>query len=78
MAKTITSKELIAFKIGARARKFAVEGFAIEGYEYLYTALAESKTSDNELNALLQNELLKLEKCVSNIQNEEEGIEPVD
>lgn len=71
MQKTLTSKELIAFKIGARARKFAIEGFAIEGYEYLYTALEESKTADFELNGLLEKELIKLEKCVSEIDEED-------
>src|SRR5579862_9327264 len=48
-----TMKETRAFKIGARARKFALEGCVIEGYEILYTALAESKTADPELHALL-------------------------
>ena len=78
MQKTLTSKQMIAFKIGARARKFAVEGFAIEGYEYIYTALEESKTTDLELNSLLQNELIKLEKCVSDIDEEESrGMNPL-
>ena len=52
----LTVKETRAFKIGARARKFALEGCVIEGYEILCTALAESKTEDLELYTLLTTE----------------------
>lgn len=68
---SLTTKETIAFKIGARARKFATEGFPIEGYEYLYTAIAEAKESDSELYALLQAELEKYEKRVEALEDEE-------
>jgi hypothetical protein len=57
-----TMKEMRAFKIGARARKFAVEGCPIEGYEVLYTAIAEAKQVDPELHTLLTGELEKYEK----------------
>lgn len=58
-------KEMRAYKIGARARKFALEGCVIEGYEILYTALAESKTDDPELHALLTVEFEKYERRVT-------------
>ncbi len=56
-----TTKEMIAFKIGARARKFAMEGCPIEGYEVLYSYLAAYEQSDPELHRLLQTELEKYE-----------------
>jgi len=56
---------MIAFKIGARARKFVTEGCLIEGYEILYTALAEAKETDPELYAFLQTELEKFERRVA-------------
>ena len=63
MTKTPPSlKEMRAFKIGARARKFAMEGCPIEGYEVLYTALAESKEEDPELHTLLVREMEKYEQ----------------
>ena len=55
-------KEMIAFKIGARARKYLIEGCPIDGYEFLLTALAESKASDAALHALLITEMAKFEK----------------
>jgi hypothetical protein len=58
-------KETRAFKIGARARKFALEGCVIEGYEILCTALAESKTDDPELYILLTSEYDKYERRVA-------------
>lgn len=60
-----TVKETRAFKIGARARKFALEGCVIEGYEILYTALSESQTADPELHELLNAEFIKYERRVS-------------
>jgi hypothetical protein len=61
-----TDKEIVAFKIGARARKFANEDCVIEGYELLYTAIAEARDSgDEEMHALLQRELAKYEKRVA-------------
>jgi hypothetical protein len=60
-----TDKELIAFKIGARAKKFLGEECPIEGYEILYTAIAEVKESgDEEMHRLLLRELEKYEKRV--------------
>lgn len=61
----LTVKETRAFKIGARARKFALEGCVIEGYEILYTALAESKSDDPELHILLTTEYEKYERRVA-------------
>jgi len=57
----LSSKQMIAFKIGARARKFAVEGCPIEGYDYLYGCLADAKAHDAELHALLEVEAHKYE-----------------
>ncbi|HLV80017.1 MAG TPA: hypothetical protein VKT32_07020 [Chthonomonadaceae bacterium] len=65
------AKQMIAFKIGARARKFALEGCPIEGYEILYTALAEAKAADLELYTLLQTELEKYERRVASLDEEE-------
>ncbi|HZT42701.1 MAG TPA: hypothetical protein VFA07_11100 [Chthonomonadaceae bacterium] len=64
------AKQMIAFKIGARARKFALEGCPIEGYEILYTALAEAKETDPELYTLLQTELEKYERRVASLDEE--------
>ena len=63
-----TMREMRAFKIGARARKFALEDCAIEGYEVLLTALAEAKETDPELYPLLQAELVKYERRLEAIQ----------
>lgn len=65
------AKQMIAFKIGARARKFALEGCPIEGYEILYTALAEARETDPELHTLLQAELEKYERRVASLDEEE-------
>jgi hypothetical protein len=63
-----SAKQLIAFKIGARARKLAGEDCVIEGYEMLLTAIAESKESgDSELLALLERELEKYEEYVAKL-----------
>ena len=64
-------KALIAFKIGARARKFLLEGCPVEGYEILLTALAESKLGDPALHALLQAELAKFERRLDSAETEE-------
>src|SRR5580704_14511005 len=61
----LTVKETRAFKIGARARKFALEGCVIEGYEILLTAIAESKSEDPDLHILLQAEYDKYERRVA-------------
>ncbi len=53
---------MVAFKIGARARKFLLEGCPVEGYEVLLTALAESERADPALHALLVLEMAKFEK----------------
>jgi hypothetical protein len=58
-----TDKQIIAFKIGARARKMANEDCVIEGYEILQTAIAEAKsTGDSEMLSHLRRELEKYEK----------------
>ena len=59
-APTVT--EMRAFKIGARARKFAMEDCPIEGYELLLTAIAEAQETDTALYPLLQIELQKYER----------------
>ena len=58
-------EQIIAFKIGARARKMATEGCVIEGYEMLYTAIRECKESQNTVMLdYLSRELEKYEvKC---------------
>ena len=58
-----TDKEIVAFKIGARARKMANEDCLIEGYEILQTAIAEAETiGDEEMAANLRRELEKYER----------------
>jgi hypothetical protein len=58
-----TDKELIAFKIGARARKMANEDCVVEGYEILYTAIDEvNRSGDTEMEKSLRRELEKFEK----------------
>ncbi len=64
-----TMTEMRAFKIGARARKFALEGCVIEGYEILYTALAEAADADRELHSLLAVELEKYERRVASMED---------
>jgi hypothetical protein len=64
----LSTKERIAFRIGARARKFLLEDCPIDGYDYLYACLREAKESDPELYALLQNEVVKFEKRVEAIE----------
>ena len=60
-----SDKEIIAFKIGARARKFLGEDCPIEGYEVLYQALGEVREAgDAEMVALLEREIDKYEKRV--------------
>ncbi len=67
-----SSKEMIAYKIGARARKFALEGCPIEGYELLCAALAEAKDADPELYPLLSVELEKYERRIAALDDDEE------
>jgi len=62
---TPSAKEMIAFKIGARARKFLLEDCPVEGYEILMTALAESEIADPALNTLLKVEMEKYERRVA-------------
>jgi hypothetical protein len=64
-------KEMIAFKIGARARKFLLEGCPIEGYEILLTALAEAKLSDPQLHGLLEVEMTKFQKRADAVDEDE-------
>ena len=70
-----TMKEMRAFKIGARARKFALEDCEIEGYEVLLTALAEAKEADPELYPLLQVEMEKYERRLEAIHDAEDALE---
>lgn len=67
----LSAKQMVAFKLGARARKFALEDCPIEGYEVLYTAIAEAKESDAELHALLLVELDKYEKRLAAMEEAE-------
>lgn len=66
-------KEMVAFKIGARARKFLLEGCPVEGYEILLTAIAESETVDPALHALLKAEMTKFEKRLAAV-DEDDGV----
>jgi len=63
---------MVAFKIGARARKFLLEGCPVEGYEILLTALAEAEASDPTLHSLLQVEMVKFEKRLAAADTEED------
>lgn len=68
--KAISGKQMIAFKIGARARKFALEGCPIEGYEYLYGCLAEAQQVDPDLADLLRIEVEKLDRRIAAMEIE--------
>lgn len=69
----VSNKQLVAFKIGARARKFAAEGCPIEGFELLYGAIAEAKDTDPEMETFLQNEVDRYERWVNEMDEEEEA-----
>ena len=71
------SREMRAFKIGARARKFALEGCLIEGYDYLYGCIAEARAIDPELALLLDQELEKFERRVQamDVDTEDASVE---
>lgn len=62
---------MVAFKIGARARKFLLEGCPVEGYEILLTALAESEQCDSPLHALLVVEMVKFEKRLAAVEDDD-------
>ena len=67
-----SDKQIIAFKIGARARKMANEDCLIEGYEILWTAIAESKASgDSEMQSLMERELQRFEQKFVNGDGDE-------
>ncbi len=66
-----TMTEMRAFKIGARARKFAVEGCPIEGYDYLYGCLHDARDHDPELYALLLIEQEKFERRLAKLEEED-------
>jgi len=66
-----TYKEMVAFKIGARARKFALEGCPMEGYDLLYAYLENARTSDPALHELLQKELEKYEARLAAMDEDE-------
>lgn len=70
-----TMKEMRAFKIGARARKFALEDCAIEGYELLLTAIAEAQEIDPELHTLLETELEKYERRLAALDSDADAEE---
>jgi hypothetical protein len=63
---------MVAFKIGARARKFLIEGCPVEGFEILLTALAEAESSDPQLHALLRVEMEKYEKRLAAAETRDE------
>lgn len=67
----VSMKQMVAFKIGARARKFASEGCPIEGYDLLYGAIAEAKESDTEMVGFLESEVDRYERWVEGIDAEE-------
>lgn len=71
MKEPISMKQMVAFKIGARARKFASEGCPIEGYELLYGALDEAKATDPEMHRFLQTELERYERRVDALDSED-------
>lgn len=71
-SKPLSPKEMIAFKVGARARKFMMEDCAIEGFEVLLTAIAETKESDPAMHALLCVEMEKYERRVARYEEENE------
>ncbi len=57
-----TDKQIIAFKIAARARKMANEDCVVEGYEILMTAIAEANAmGDSEMLSSLQKEMERFE-----------------
>ena len=57
-----TDKEIVAFKIGARARKLANEDCIIEGYELLLGAIREAGDSgDILMETHLKREMEKYE-----------------
>jgi len=61
-----SDKQVVAFKIGARARKMANEDCLIEGYEILYTGIREASNSgDSEMESLMRAELAKYDKKFS-------------
>jgi hypothetical protein len=68
----LSNKQLIAFKIGARAHKFLLEGCPLEGYDYLFTCLQEAKATDSDLHTLLCQELAKYEKRIAAIIDQSE------
>lgn len=67
----LPARQMIAFKIGARARKFAVEGCPIEGYDYLYGCLADARENDPELYALLLIEREKFDQRLAKLEEED-------
>ena len=69
----LTDKQRVAFKIGARARKFVLEDCPIEGYDYLYGCLADARAADPELHALLEIEAQKFEQRIASREESEIG-----
>jgi hypothetical protein len=72
-----SAKEMIAFKIGARGRKFVLEGCPVEGYEILLTALAEAKETDLQLYDLLTVEMQKFEKRLASMEEADAASDPL-
>lgn len=57
-----SDKQIVAFKIGARARKMANEDCVVEGYEILLTAIQEAEQAgDSEIACHLRREMEKYE-----------------
>lgn len=79
MKQPLSSRQMIAFKIGARARKFVLEECPIEGYDYLYACLEDARASDPELYALLLVEVEKFDRRMEALEaaqdiNEEDAL----
>lgn len=73
MRPSLSSRQMMAFKIGARARKFALEECPIEGYDYLYACLEDARASDPELYALLTVEVEKFSRRMEALEAEQEA-----
>lgn len=64
----LTDKQIIAFKIGARAKKLGNEDCIVEGYELLYAATRESQENgDLEMVELLKFQTAKYEEKFINL-----------
>lgn len=57
-----TDLQIVAFKLGARARKLASEDCIIEGLEMLMTAKAEADKTSPDLAVLLDEQIARFER----------------